>query len=204
MNIPSFKEEVLLWQQGVKYIAGVDEVGRGCFAGPAVAAAVILPKDFDTKIGVNDSKLLSAPKRKMLSEYIKKNAVSYSIATVPVGVINEHGIGNAVQEAFYEAVNKLGIAAEYILVDAFYINDIDRKKQKAIIHGDRISLSIAAASIIAKVYRDRLMADYHNQFPQYNFSANKGYGTLRHRDALKKYGLSSLHRTSFNLARFLE
>lgn len=204
MIIPSFKEEVLLWQQGFKYIAGVDEVGRGCFAGPAVAAAVILSKDFDLNIGVNDSKLLSASKREMLSKYIKKNAVSYSIATTPVGVINEHGIGMAVQEAFYDAVTGLNVRADYILVDAFYIKKIDKKAQKPLIHGDRISISIAAASIIAKVYRDRLMTDYHSEYPQYNFADNKGYGTLRHREALKKYGLSSLHRTSFKLGRFLE
>ncbi len=202
--MPDFVEEINLWNKGLRYIAGVDEVGRGCFAGPVTAAAVVLSPDFDTKIGVNDSKLLSSTKRKYLSEYIIKNAVTYSIATVPVAVINEVGIGKATQIAFYKAVKGLSVRAEFILVDAFYIRKIDQKKQKAIIHGDRMSLSIAAASIIAKVYRDRLMASYQSEFPQYNFSANKGYGTRRHREALKKYGLSSLHRTSFDLARFLE
>lgn len=200
----TFDEEQILWQKGFKYVAGVDEVGRGCFAGPVVAAAVVLPQDFDINIGVNDSKLITAKKREILSEYIIKNAVSYSIATVSVEVINELGIGSAAQEAFYEAVTGLSISAEYILVDAFYIRKINKNIQKAIVHGDRISVSIAAASIIAKVYRDRLMTEFQSEYPQYDFGTNKGYGTLRHREALKKYGLSNLHRTSFRIGRFLE
>lgn len=200
----TFDEEQILWQKGFKHVAGVDEVGRGCFAGPVVAAAVVLPQDFDINIGVNDSKLITAKKREILSEYIIKNAVSYSIATVSVEVINELGIGSAAQEAFYEAVTGLSISAEYILVDAFYIRKINKNIQKAIVHGDRISVSIAAASIIAKVYRDRLMTEFQSEYPQYDFGTNKGYGTLRHREALKKYGLSNLHRTSFRIGRFLE
>ena len=202
MTHPNFNEEHLLWNQNYQHIAGVDEVGRGCFAGPVVTAAVILSKDFSAASEVNDSKLLLAKKRKKLSEIIKKEAVAFSIAEVSVEVIDAIGIGKATQQAFRQAIKLLSIKPHFILMDAFYIEHIARKKQKPIIHGDAKSVSIAAASIIAKVYRDELMQKLHESYRVYDFFTNKGYGTKKHRDAIKEHGLCDLHRKSFNLAKF--
>lgn len=198
---PSFRYEKLLWRKGIKFIAGIDEVGRGAFAGPLVAAAVILPKNF-TINGIKDSKLLTPQKRQILSKYIIKNVLDYSISEVNLFYINRHGVGKAVQKGFLDAVNKLKIKPNYILVDGYKVKNL-KYEQKGIIHGDSISVSIAAASIIAKVYRDNLMIKLHKNYPQYNFFENKGYGTKYHRDALKKYGLCKIHRSSFNLKKFL-
>lgn len=202
MTKPTFDEEKAFWNQGYNYIAGIDEVGRGCFAGPVVTAAVILPKNFSGVGTVNDSKVLSAKKRKLLAELIKKEALAYSIAEISVSIINNVGIGKATQQAFRKAITDLSIKPEYILIDAFYIEELDRKNQKPIIHGDGLSVSIAAASIIAKVYRDELMQQLHQQYKDYDFFTNKGYGTKKHREAIKKYGLCDLHRKSFNLSKF--
>lgn len=200
---PSFDHEQLLWNQGLKHIAGVDEVGRGCFAGPVVAAAVILPRDFNATDEINDSKKLTAKKRKELSEIIKTYALAYSIAEVSVDVINQIGVGKAAQQAFVNAINNLSTPPEHILIDAFYIENLNKSIQKPIIHGDGISISIAAASIIAKVYRDELMEKLHEQYAHYDFLTNKGYGTKKHQEAIKQFGLSDLHRKSFNLEKFL-
>lgn len=200
-RIPSFKEETLLWRKGIKFIAGIDEVGRGAFAGPLVAAAVILPKNFKIN-GIKDSKILNHKKRKLLSGYVKKNALDCSIAKIGVSYINKYGIGKATQKGFLDAVNKLKIKPNYILVDGYKVKKL-KYEQKGIIHGDSKCVSIAAASIIAKVYRDSLMIKLHKNYPQYNFLENKGYGTKYHRGALKKYGLSKIHRTSFNLKKYL-
>lgn len=203
MNLPTFVHESLFWNQGLQYIAGVDEVGRGCFAGPVVAGAVILPPHFTETEGINDSKLVSAKKRIKLAEHIKKHAVAFSIAEISVARINAVGVGKAAQEAFVKAISSLQHTPQHILIDAFRITAIDPKIQTPIIHGDRISLSIAAASIIAKVYRDELMERLHTKYEQYDFFTNKGYGTKKHREAIGKYGLCDLHRTSFNLSKFL-
>jgi ribonuclease HII len=203
VNKPTLDEENVLWKNGYKYIAGVDEVGRGCFAGPVVSAAVILTPDFDTTIGINDSKLLSPARRDTLSEIIKQNAISYSISVVGVETINRLGIGKAAQESFRQAIDKLKVQPDYILVDAFYINGVAKYKQKPIVHGDRLSISIAAASIIAKVFRDKLMCELHLQYPEYDFARNKGYGTKAHRDAIGRIGLSNLHRSSFDLTEYV-
>lgn len=202
MTKPDFENEELLWNAGYSLVAGVDEVGRGCFAGPLVAAAVILPPEFLDKDEVNDSKLLSPKKRLDLSVKIKDQAVCYSLAEVSVEIINKIGIAEATQYAFYQAVNDLKKSPDYILIDAFYIKRIDKNKQKPIVHGDRKSISIAAASIIAKVYRDGLMQEFALQYPLYDFSTNKGYGTDKHREAIKSFGLSDLHRKCFNLAKY--
>jgi ribonuclease HII len=198
---PSFKEEKLLWQKGYKHIAGVDEVGRGAFAGPLVAASVILPKNFRIN-GIRDSKLLTPSKRELLSNYIIENALFYSISEIDVNFINKFGVGKATHKAFLNSINSLKEKCDFVLVDGFRIKNY-KENQKAIIHGDLLSVSIAAASIIAKVYRDNLMRNLHLQYLEYNFLENKGYGTKFHREALKKYGLSDIHRTSFNLSRFL-
>lgn len=198
---PSFKEEKLLWKNGLEYLVGLDEVGRGAFAGPLVAASVILPKNFKIN-GIKDSKVLSAEKRKILAEYIKKNAISYCISKINISYINKYGIGKATEKAFLNCLKSLN-KFDFVLVDGYKLKNFDNTKQKGIIHGDSSCVSIAAASIIAKVYRDDLMIKLHNSFPQYNFLQNKGYGTKFHREALKKYGLSKMHRSSFNLSKFL-
>lgn len=203
MTYPTLDEEKLLWKNGFKYIAGVDEVGRGCFAGPVCAAAVILPVDFNAANGINDSKLLTPAKRDILSGIIKKNALGFSIAEISVEIINQSGIGIATQQAFRRAIKTLPVSPDYILIDAFYIDGLNKNYQKPIIHGDRKSVTIAAASIIAKVYRDELMYRLHQEHPRYSFDQNKGYGTKKHRDAIRQYGLSEIHRTSFNLTKFL-
>ncbi len=200
--LPNFDEENVLWKSGYKYIAGVDEVGRGCFAGPVVSAAVILPSDFSATDEINDSKLLTPGKREKLSEIIKKHALSYSIAEVSVQAINKYGIGKATQMSFRKAIKLLSIQPDYILIDAFYINRLKRHNQKPIVHGDNKSISIAAASIIAKVYRDSIMRNLHSKYNIYDFFTNKGYGTKKHQEAIRIHGLSNLHRTSFNLTKF--
>ena len=200
---PTFEYEQQHWQKGLQFIAGVDEVGRGCFAGPVVAAAVILPSDFHATDKINDSKKLSPKVRVELSEIIKKHALAFAIAEVSVDVINDVGIGNAAQHAFVNSIADLKIKPEHILIDAFVIQALQKDKQTAIIHGDGISISIAAASIIAKVYRDELMQKLPEDYNIYDFFTNKGYGTKKHRDAIGKYGLCDLHRTSFNLEKFL-
>lgn len=207
MQKPEFVHEQELWDRGFDYVVGIDEVGRGAFAGPVVAAAVIFPKHciFTDHLltEINDSKCLSAKKREQLTPLIKKAAACFSIAEVPLSVINTVGIGKATQQAFYKAISTLSFQPQFHLIDAFYIEKVSKKLQKPIIHGDRISISIAAASIIAKVYRDQLMEKLHVNFPQYNFADNKGYGTKAHRDSIAQYGLSPLHRTSFSLEKFL-
>jgi ribonuclease HII len=202
MTKPTFDEEQLLWNQGIAHVAGVDEVGRGCFAGPVVTAAVIMPHNFTATDEINDSKLLSAKKREKLAEIIKKFALAYAIAEIPVAIINAIGIGKATQQAFHLAITKLSLPPEFILMDAFYIQTIAREIQKPIIHGDQKSISIAAASIIAKVYRDELMKKLHALYEVYDFATNKGYGTKKHREAIKQFGLCDLHRTSFNLQKY--
>jgi ribonuclease HII len=203
MTKPTFEYELTHWNNGLQFVAGVDEVGRGCFAGPVVAAAVIFPPTFKATDKINDSKKLSAKVRKELAKIIKEHALAYSIAEISVPVINEIGVGKAAQQAFAKAVTSLSKTPEHILIDAFIIQSISPKMQTPIIHGDGISISIAASSIIAKVYRDELMEQLHPQYEVYDFITNKGYGTKKHREAIEKHGLCDLHRTSFNLTKFI-
>lgn len=206
-TLPTFIEENALWEKGYNFVAGIDEVGRGAFAGPIVTAAVIFPKncsfvDSDL-LTINDSKVLSPKKRQLLSEKIKEAALSYSISEIPLNYINKCGIGKAAQAGFYKSVQTLATFPDFCLVDAFFIKKLRKNMQKPIIKGDSLSISIAAASILAKVHRDELMDRLHLLAPMYNFSQNKGYGTKYHRDQLKIYGLSSYHRLSFDLSPFL-
>ncbi len=203
MIIPTLDYEKQLWISGCNYVCGIDEVGRGCFAGPVVAAAVIFPKNIPLLEGVMDSKILKPRQREKMDPIIKKNAFAWSIAEVSVTKINKFGIGKATQIAFRKVVKSLKTNPDFILMDAFYIKQLNRKRQKPIIKGDQKSLSIAAASIIAKVYRDKLMKELHKKYPQYGFAKHKGYGTKFHQAAIKKYGLSRIHRKSFNLEKFL-
>lgn len=205
---PSFKEEIKLWNSNIDYVIGIDEVGRGAFAGPIVAAGVIYEPGFKQEFldKVNDSKLVKSKLREELSEFIKQHALFYAIETVETGYINKHGIGKANIAVFRKVLNKLisniKTSNYFILIDGFHGRYLPGgiKKQKAIIKGDRKSLSIASASIIAKVYRDNLMREASNNFPNYRFEQNKGYGTKIHRVALKTYGVSKFHRISFNLS----
>jgi ribonuclease HII len=203
MILPTLNIETSLWNSGYSLICGLDEVGRGCFAGPVVVGAVIFPKNCHLLEGVADSKLLKPNIRERLSVEIKKYADSWSIGEISVEDINRVGIGKATQLAFLKAIKLLKSVPDYVLIDAFFVDNYDRAKQRPIKDGDKICASISAASIIAKVYRDKLMQTLHLEYPEYNFAQHKGYGTKQHREAIKKYGLSSLHRTSFNLQKFL-
>ncbi len=203
MVFANFSVETTLWNQGINLICGIDEVGRGCFAGPVIAGAVIFPQGAKLIEGIADSKLLTPKKREELSKRIKDMASAWAVGEISVPDINKFGIGNATQMAFSKAVENLQKAADYFLIDAFYVKTLDKLKQKPIPGGDRISASIAAASIIAKVYRDDLMQKLHLDFPNYAFDKHKGYGTNLHRQMIKKFGLSDLHRKSFKLDKFL-
>lgn len=203
MIFASFDIESSLWNSGYQLIAGIDEVGRGCFAGPLVAGAVIFPANSSLISGIADSKLLSSKKRKDLSDRIKEKSLAFGIGEVSSEIIDKRGIAQSTQFAFYKAVANLKKVCDYFLIDAFALKFIDLSKQKPVVHGDQISASIAAASIIAKVYRDELMEKLHENFPDYGFDKHKGYGTLLHRQMIKKFGLSPLHRKSFKLDKFL-
>lgn len=178
-----------------EYICGIDEVGRGPFAGPVVACAVILPKDCNI-LYINDSKQLSEKKREELCDEIISSAVSFGIGSIPPQKIDEINILQATFEAMRQAIGNLEIKPNLLLNDAVTIPGITTK-QVPIIKGDCKSISIAAASIVAKVTRDRLMVAYDQIFPEYDFASNKGYGSAKHIEALKEYGPSPIHRRSF-------
>ena len=178
-----------------EYICGIDEVGRGPFAGPVVAGAVILPKDCDI-LYINDSKQLSEKKREELYDIIMEKAVATGIGMAGPQRIDEINILQATYEAMREAIGKLSVKPDLLLNDAVTIPMVDIK-QIPIVKGDAKSISIGAASIIAKVTRDRLMVEYDKLMPEYHFAANKGYGSAEHIEALKKYGPSPIHRASF-------
>lgn len=177
------------------YICGIDEVGRGPLAGPVVAGAVILPKDCDI-LYLNDSKQLSEKKREELYEIIMEKAVSTGLGFVSPERIDEINILQATYEAMREAIGALSQAPDLLLNDAVTIPQV-AVRQIPIIKGDAKSISIAAASIIAKVTRDRLMVQYDSMFPEYGFAGNKGYGAQVHLDALRKFGPTPIHRRSF-------
>lgn len=187
-----FEDELYL--KGINYIAGVDEVGRGPLVGPVVTAAVILPKDFiDERI--NDSKKLTEKKRELLYNVIMENAISVGIGMSSNEVIDEINILEATKKAMIEAISNLNVKPEHILIDAVKLNvDIP---STSIIKGDAKSQSIAAASIIAKVTRDRMMVELDKEHPEYDFKHNKGYGTKKHIDAIYKYGVLPEHRKTF-------
>lgn len=177
------------------YICGIDEVGRGPLAGPVAAGAVILPKDCDI-LYINDSKKLSAAKREALYDKIMEKAVAVGVGLVGPQRIDEINILQATYEAMREAIRNLGVAPDILLNDAVTIPEVFIP-QVPIIKGDAKSISIGAASIIAKVTRDRLMAEYDELMPEYGFVSNKGYGSAEHIAAIKKYGASPIHRMTF-------
>lgn len=181
--------------KGFKLIAGIDEVGRGSLAGPVVAAAVILPKG-SLIFGVTDSKELGEKRRESVFEEIKKSAVDIGIGIVDARLIDRINILQATILAMQKAVCGLKTAPDYLLIDALKIPGLDIR-QKPVIKGDSLSISIGAASIVAKVTRDNIMKGYHNRFPLYHFISNKGYGTKDHLESLVRYGPCEIHRMSF-------
>ena len=180
--------------KGITLIAGVDEAGRGPLVGPVVAAAVILPKNYYHE-GINDSKKLNPKKRDLMFEIINRDALSIGISIIENNIIDEINILEATKKAMIEAINNLSIVPEHILIDAV---KLDLKiKSTSIIKGDANSISIAAASIIAKVTRDKLMDKLDLKFPEYGFKHHKGYGTKMHMENIKKYGLLDNYRFTF-------
>lgn len=187
--------EYRLYEKNYKLIAGIDEVGRGPLAGPVVAAAVILPKDFEL-IGLNDSKQLNEDKRNKFYEIIREQALDIGIGISGNDEIDEINIFEATKLAMKRAVLDLNQAPSYLLIDAVQLNDLPIEQQ-SIVKGDSKSISIAAASIVAKVTRDSMMKKLHEQYPMYHFNSNMGYGTKEHLEALKQFGPSPVHRKSF-------
>lgn len=178
-----------------KYIAGIDEVGRGPLAGPVVTCAIILPKDFNV-LYINDSKKLTEKKREELYDEIMKNAISVGIGIESPKVIDDINILQATYSAMRKAIDALEVKPDLLLNDAVTIPGVDIK-QVPIIKGDAKSISIAAASIVAKVTRDRMMVEFDKIYPEYDFAGNKGYGSASHIEALKKIGPTPIHRQSF-------
>ena len=176
--------------------AGCDEAGRGCYAGPVFAAAVILPKDFCHPL-LNDSKLLTPEERKELKPYIKAHAISYAVAMVDNDEIDRINILRASFKAMHMALDKLRKKPSLLLVDGNRFTPYKKLRHECIIKGDGIYASIAAASILAKTHRDAYMKQLHREFPHYNWKSNKGYGTPEHRTAIDQYGLCKYHRKSF-------
>lgn len=228
MNLPTFKYEKQLCKKGYKYIGGVDEVGRGCFAGPVVAAAVTFAPNsnfqlpFSNKKGkkviINDSKKMTPRQRKVSAKWIKKNCLAWGIGKASAVTINRVGMVKATGMAFREAIKMTNEKLknihidsrfrgkdrriDYLLIDAFYIpyvKGLRRRNQKAIVKGDAKSISIAAASIVAKVYRDALMEKIGKRarYNKYDWVSNKGYGTKKHLSAIEKYGTNGYHRRQF-------
>ena len=184
-------------QLGAQYIAGVDEVGRGPFAGPVVCAAVILPLEKKNLIeGIDDSKKLKEGERERLAELIKERAIAYKICEADNKTIDRINIVQATKLCMKQAVEGLAVEPDVVFVDGNFKIDISLPQQ-TLIKGDALSYSIGAASILAKVYRDRLMCEFDKIYPQYGFAQHKGYGTKMHRDAIREYGLCEIHRRTF-------
>jgi ribonuclease HII len=190
----TLKYEKLAWASGAKLVAGVDEVGRGSLFGPVVAAAVILDSSYRIR-GLRDSKLLLAERREVLAERVREHAVAWAVAAVDAARIDQINIYQASRLAMHEAVTQLQPMADHLLIDAMKLDG--ECPQQAIIHGDALSASIAAASIIAKVHRDRMISEWDPVFPVYGLRSNKGYSTPKHLAALREHGPSPLHRQSF-------
>lgn len=183
--------------QGYTAVAGVDEVGRGPLAGPVVCAAVILPLDEEKRVlGIDDSKKLSKKKREALAEQIKETALAYSVSEVDEETIDEINILQATRLCMKKAVEGLGLSPDFVLTDGNMTLDI-AQPQKSVVKGDALVCSIGAASILAKVYRDKLMEEYAREYPGYGFEHNVGYGTAEHIKAIRERGICKIHRKTF-------
>lgn len=189
---------MLKYYKEKEFEAGTDEAGRGCLAGPVTAAAVILPSSFTEK-SLNDSKKLSVATRNRLRPLIEVQALSFSVAHIQTDVIDNINILNASILAMHKAINKLSRIPNFIIVDGNRFKPLNEIPYECIIKGDTKFQSIAAASILAKTYRDAYMEKIHEEFPMYNWKQNKGYGTQEHREAIMKYGITKYHRRSFKL-----
>lgn len=203
-DAPYFSSEKLLWDQGLQFVAGADEVGRGALAGPVVAAAVVFDSSLavgrSDRIIIRDSKKMTPRQREVSAVWIKQNALSFGIGEASVNEINTLGIVGATNRAYRRAIAKMGCKIDHLLVDAFFVprvTGLPKNKQTPIIHGDSLVFSIAAASIIAKVYRDNLMKRLSGEFTEYLWHENKGYGTRAHQNALQKLGICKHHRRDF-------
>ena len=188
----------MLTQLTNKIECGVDEAGRGCLAGPVTAAAVILPANYKNS-RINDSKKLSEKERTILQREIIKDCISYSVSHVSPKIIDKINILNASIKAMHLSINKLKVKPNYILVDGNKFKAFKKIPHKCVVKGDSKFLNIAAASILAKTYRDKLMENYHIKYPEYGWKDNKGYPTIGHRESLKKYGTVDIHRKTFKL-----
>ena len=192
------KLQLLLNYSGKSLECGCDEAGRGCLAGPVVAAAVILPLDFSCP-GLNDSKQLTELQRDELRIIIEQEAIAWAVALVDEKEIDEINILNASILAMHRAVDKLTVTPEFIIVDGNKFKKYGNVPHQTIVKGDSKYLSIAAASVLAKTHRDELMMKLHGEFPQYGWDRNKAYPTIKHRQAIKQYGVSPYHRLSYKL-----
>jgi len=197
VRFASFSLERNLWGRGFTRVAGVDEVGRGAWAGPVLAAAVVFPYDRRLDFRLADSKQLSPARREELAENIKEKALFWSVSCTNVGFIEENGISAATERAMRLALADLKDSPDFVLVDYFKLHFWPTERQNPVKFGDAISNSIAAASILAKAARDNLMREFGTRYPQYGFESHKGYGTRFHREMIRKYGLCELHRPSF-------
>ncbi len=201
MSSNLLKYERELYRNNITLIAGVDEAGRGPLVGPVVASAVILPKNYHLE-GLNDSKQLSEKKREYFYGVLQRDAISIGVGIVSAKEIDQINILEASRKAMYIAINNLDVTPEYILSDAMSLNDIDIPS-RPIIHGDALSLSIAAASVIAKVTRDHIMYELDQKYPMYNYKKNKGYPTKEHLEFIKKYGITNEYRMTFRPVRLV-
>lgn len=207
-QMPALEEEIALYAQGYSFVAGVDEAGRGCLAGPVIAAAVIISLDGSVEdilprfAGVQDSKQLTPAARERLYDVVMRHALSVGIGMGSVELIDEQNILRATKHAMRLAIAQLCPAPQALLLDALLLRDVPLP-QRSIIKGDARCLSIAAASVIAKVTRDHLMLQLHEQYPVYGFAQHKGYGTIAHLAALQQYGATPHHRKSFAPVREL-
>lgn len=198
-DLDLLKYEKELYKEGYELIAGTDEAGRGPLCGPVVAAAVILPKNYKLE-GLNDSKQLSEKKRDKYFEIIKKDAISYGISIVDAKTIDEINIYEASRKAMLEAISKLDVTPDFVLTDAM---PLPMDNSKAIIHGDALSLSIAAASVLAKVTRDEIMYELDKKYLEYGFKSHKGYPTKKHLENIKKYGILDNYRLTYKPVKAL-
>jgi ribonuclease HII len=203
LSLANFDFEKKARADGFAVIAGVDEVGRGCLAGAVVAAAVVFESEDDVPDGVDDSKKISKARREELSELIKEKALTFAVGQIEADEVDRINILEATKKAMLSAVGQLSPAADFLLIDAVRLT-ASPLPQKSIIKGDAASASIAAASIIAKVYRDTMMAEYDRLYPQYGFAKHVGYGTPEHMEAIRVHGPCPIHRMTFRGVSQLE
>lgn len=194
-KVDLYQYEHDLWNNGINYIGGVDEVGRGPLIGPVVTACVVLPKDFYLE-GLTDSKKLTEKKRDIFYDYIMEHALAVSVGMMDEKIIDEVNIYEATKLAMYQAINNCPIKPEHVLIDAMKLENLDIPST-SIIKGDAKSVTIAAASVIAKVTRDRMMIELDKKYPMYGFKSHKGYPTKKHVEAILKYGLIDGYRKTF-------